>query len=83
MEQSGQIGAWGHAYARKGFLNRAGATYSRAGLKHQHALPRTCQVRCTGKAVVAAPGYNHIPTARGQVANRSGQSNFAEDSGRG
>ena len=69
--------------AGEGFLDRAGAAYSRAALKHQHTLARTCKVRRAGKAVVAGSHYNHIPAARGQFADGGGQSNFAQDSGRG
>src|SRR4029077_20518557 len=82
MQQSGQVRAWRHAYARKGFLNGAGAAYSRAALKYEHALVGTCQVRRAGKAVVAGSHDNHIPAARGQFTDGNGQSYFDQDRSR-
>ena len=83
MQQSGEIRAWGHANAGKGFLDRAGAAYSRAALQHQHALARPRQVRRAGQAVMPGSDDNHIPAARSEFADGSGQSNFAEDGGGG
>src|ERR1700730_7147031 len=72
MQQSRQIRAWGHAHAGEGFLDGAGAAYSRAALKHEHTLVRTCQIRRASKAVVACSDDNHVPAARGQFTDGSG-----------
>ncbi len=58
--------------------------YSRTALKRTSftCLPARA-VRRAGKAVMARSHYNYIPPARGQFADGGGQSNFAEDSGRG
>src|SRR4029077_13506668 len=69
MQQSCQIGTWGHAHAREGLLYSAGAAYSRATLQHQHPLVRSCQVRRAGQTIVARSDDNHVPPARGQFAD--------------
>jgi len=82
MQQASQIRAGRHARAGERLLNRASATYSRATLQNQNALAGTRQVRSARKTVVTGSDDDHIPAARRQFPNGSGQSNFAKNGGR-
>jgi hypothetical protein len=72
MQQTGEVGAWRHAHARKGLLYGAGPAYSVAALKYEHALACSRKIGRAGEPIVACSHDESIPSERGEFMHRRG-----------
>jgi hypothetical protein len=77
MEKSGKISARRHANTWKRLFDRASATDSIPAFEHQDASVRPREIRGAGKTVVTGADNDNVPAARGELADRSGQSDLA------
>jgi hypothetical protein len=65
MEQSGEIGAWGHPDAGEGLFDGAGAPDALARFEDEDALAGACEIGGAGEAVVACAYDNGVPRLGG------------------